>query len=267
MHLLKLLLENSFSPLGIVSVLLFIGLLSCWLGGKLRLGNLSLKAGAFLFLLFVFSPLGEIIIGTLERQYPPLQELPKPLTNAPTIVVLSEYAEAHSSTPVTSNLSEDMLYRVVEGIRLYRLSSTAKLLMSGGVLRRGNPPVAQVMADFAKAQGVREDDLLVETKSQNTYENLLGVQEMLGSKPFILVTSAYHLPRAMAVARKLQLHVTPAPARIFTLQHFPAQTDWRVWIRKVAGSFFTPSPGRLMLLQRAFHEYVGYGWYWMLGRV
>jgi len=267
MHLLKLLLENSLSPLGIVSLLLFMGLLSSWLGGSSRRGNLSLKAGAFLFLLFLFSPLAEVIIGTLERQYPPLQELPKRLANAPTIVVLSEYAEAHSSTPVTSNLSEDMLYRVVEGIRLYRLSATAKLLMSGGVLRRGDPPVAQVMAHFARAQGVREEDLLVETKSENTYENLSEVQKMVRSRPFILVTSAYHLPRAMAVARKLQLDVIAAPARIFTLQHFPAPTDWRVWIKRVVGSFLTPSLGRLTLLQRAYHEYVGYGWYWILGRI
>jgi uncharacterized SAM-binding protein YcdF (DUF218 family) len=267
MYSFKQLLESSLAPLGIVSFLMFIGLLPSWRGGTSWRRNLSLRTGAFLFLLFVFSPLAEIIIGTLERQYPPLQELPEWLASAPTIVVLSEYAEAHSSTPVTSNLSEDMLYRVVEGIRLYRLSATAKLLMSGGILRRGDPPVAQIMADFARAQGVRKEDLLVETKSQNTYENLLEVQKMLGSKPFILVTSAYHLPRAMAVARKLQLHVTAAPARIITLQHFPALMGWQVWIRTVAGSFLTPSLGRLTLLQRAYHEYVGYGWYWILGRI
>ena len=103
------------------------------------------------------------------------------------------------------------------------------------------------MAQFAGAEGVPQEDLLTEEDSQDTYENLLEVQKMLGSKPFVLVTSAYHLPRAMAIARKLHMHAIAAPAQIYTLQHFPAHMSWWAWSERVAQSFLRPSLRRLFI--------------------
>jgi uncharacterized SAM-binding protein YcdF (DUF218 family) len=266
MHILKQLLENSLSPIG----LLILSFATAWclalFERNRRLKNCLLMAAAFLYLVFIISPLAEIVMAPLERSYAPLLKL-EASTQVQTIVVLSSYGEEHFSTPITSNISEDTLYRIVEGIRLYRQIPAAKLLMSGGTLREGDPPISRLMAEFAGAEGVPQEDLLTEENSQDTYENLLEVQKMLGSKPFVLVTSAYHLPRAMAIARKLHMHAIAVPAQIYTLQHFPPHMSWSAWSERVAQSFLRPSLRRLFILQRAYHEYVGYGWYKLQGRI
>jgi uncharacterized SAM-binding protein YcdF (DUF218 family) len=181
------------------------------------------------------------------------------------IVVLSSYGEQHSTTPVTSNLSDDTIGRLVEGIRLYRQNPRAKLLMSGGSLKEGDPAIAILMADFLRAMGIPGDSILVEGNSKDTHGNLLEVRNILGEKPFLLVTSGYHLRRAMAVAKILKMHAIAAPAQIWTLQNYPSDMTWIAWTLRAIKSFSTPSLYRLIYLQRASHEYVGYLWYQLRG--
>jgi uncharacterized SAM-binding protein YcdF (DUF218 family) len=266
MHFLKQVIENAVSPEGLLILLFAVGLLLTLIQRNLKLRNRLFLAGASLYILFTFSPLAEITIGLLERRYPPLLK-PKIGMNASTIVVLSGYGEEHLTTPVTSNLSEETVCRLVEGIRLYHQIPNAKLLMSGGSLRKGHPAAALIMAEFVKAMGIPARDILVEGKSQNTYENLVEVRRLLGPKPFLLVTSAYHLPRAMAIARRLQMEAVAAPAMIWTRQHFPPDMHWFEWSLKILQSFSTPSQARLIYLQRACHELIGYRWYQLLGRL
>jgi len=264
MHLFQILLGNCLSPAGLL-ILLFAG--GVWLSifnRNLKLGNGLLIAGAILFLLFTFSPLAEIAIGTLERPFPPIK-FPDSIREVEAIVILSSYGEEHSATPVTSNLSDDTIGRLVEGIRLYRQNPKAKLLLSGGILRKGDAAIAALMADFLKAMGIPGDKILVEGNSRDTHENLLEVKKILGDKPFFLVTSAYHLRRAMAVAKKLNISAIAAPAQIWTLQNFPSDMSWPAWSLRVMVSFSSPSLYRLIYLQRASHEYLGYLWYRMLG--
>ena len=97
----------------------------------------------------------------------------------------------------------------------------------------------------------------MEGQSQNTYENLVYVQRMIGTQPFILVAAACDLPRAIAVAHKLGLHQVAAPTAIRTLQQ-PANSRR---VSRVLEVFTTPASERLPRLQLAFHEYVGYLWY------
>ena len=67
------------------------------------------------------------------------------------------------------------------------------------------------MAAAAQALGVPEDAIAWESVSRNTYENALAVREFLGDKPFVLVTSAFHMLRAMEVFRRLGMSPIPAP--------------------------------------------------------
>jgi uncharacterized SAM-binding protein YcdF (DUF218 family) len=93
------------------------------------------------------------------------------------------------------------------------------------------------------------------------------VKPIVGQKPFILVTSACHLRRAMAIAHKLGMTPVAAPACIWTLQEFPPGKPWSTWAIKVLKSFGYPSVARLGALQLAYHEYVGFIWYRLLGRL
>jgi uncharacterized SAM-binding protein YcdF (DUF218 family) len=258
--------ELGLSPFGIIVVLLAAGVLLSLTRRRRRAGFGLLFLGAALYLLCTATPLAELAIGNLERPYLPLQTV-DPSSGVDRIVILSGYGVDHPATPVTSNLAGETTCRVAEGIRLYRQLPKSKIVVSGGILRKGDQPIARQMADFIVAMGISPDDVLVEGRSRNTYENLVEVQPIVGSNPFILVTSACHLRRAMAIAHKLGMRPVAAPACIWTLQQFPPGIPWSTWTFKVVKSFACPSVARLGALQLAYHEYVGFVWYRLLGRL
>lgn len=265
MTVLKQALEFCISPVGLLTFLLAGGLVLTPFRKRAKAARRMVLAGSCLFAVILLTPLADIWVASLERPYPALQKIDAS-AGIRTVVVLSGYGEDRPSLPVTSKLWPDTLQRVVEGIRLYRLAPGAKLVMSGGVLRTGDRPIARQMADFAVALGVPPADVATEETSQTTYENLREVQKIIGQGPFVLVTSAADLRRATAVARKLGMKPLPAPAAIWAAQHFPPGLSWRDFGWEALGSV-GPSTARFSYIQRAWHEYLGYAWYWLLGRV
>jgi uncharacterized SAM-binding protein YcdF (DUF218 family) len=266
MDILKRSIEIIFSPVSIMVILLAGGLALSFIKQYRNWSNRLLISGTLLYLLYLFSPLSELLILHLERKYPPLLA-PPVSSQIDTIVVLSGYGEEHPTYPVTSNVTDETLCSTAEGIRLYRLLPGAKIVFSGGVLRKGDKPVAGIMADLAEQMAVPATDIVVEGRSQNTYENLVEVKALVGERPFILVAAACSLRRAVAVARKLQMKPTPAPACIRASQHYPDSPKVSDWIVTLLTHFTRPSQARLSLLQLAYHEYLGSVWYWLLGRV
>lgn len=265
MRILKYILEFFLSPLGLLTLLLFGGLLLSlrkdhWISAKRWF-----TAAAILYFLFLCTPVGELAFGSLEQRYPAL--LNPETAGARYIVILSAYAERSSNAPITSNLSEETLCRLVEGMRVYRRVPESKIVVSGGVVRRGDPSIAALMADFLVALGIPARDILIEGESQDTFENLRNSSRFVQQNPFYLVTSACHLRRAMAVAKKLKMKAIACPAQILTLQAHPAGRSWQQWAGDMARSISLPSTGRLKLIQLSFHEYVGYLWYRLLGRL
>jgi uncharacterized SAM-binding protein YcdF (DUF218 family) len=262
----KKLIEIVFSPIGIMTLCFAAGaVLSVGRRGSV-LGRRLVWSGVWLYLIFLIAPLAEILVASLERPYPPMLR-PDSRAGIRTIVVLSGYGEDYRFVPVTSKLTGETIARLVEGIRLYRELPGARLLVSGGVLRAGNPPVGKLMADFTQAMGVPAADIVIEHKSKTTYENFAEVKKLIGTEPFILVTSACHLRRSIAVAQKLGMQPLPAPAAIWAAQHCPADGSWLHWGRWFIQGLATPSTSRFGYLQLAYHEYVGYVWYWFLGHV
>ncbi len=257
-------LELFLSPVGILTLLLGFGLAFTFVRRKSPWGRRMLGAGAAAYLVLLCSPLAEILVRGLEKDYAPLLS-PDPASGVNRIVVLSGYGEDRASIPVTSSLSEQTVFCLVEGIRIYRRLPGSKLVFSGGVLRPGDRPVAAQMGDFAAQLGVPGADIVVEGKSMNTFENLSEVRKILGGSRFILVAAACDLRRAVAVARKLGLDPVPAPAYVWALQGYPA--DGSRLMPTLARSFAHPSLDRLSRVQWAWHEYLGYIWYRMLGRI
>src|SRR5262245_54215195 len=111
MILLKHIFEICTSP---ASILTFLTLVTVWLSFRSQCHR-SLRACLILLattqLVFLSAPLGEIMIGCLEKPYQPLLA---PETRGPIrwIVVLSAYGIDHPGTPISSNLSEETLYRL-----------------------------------------------------------------------------------------------------------------------------------------------------------
>jgi uncharacterized SAM-binding protein YcdF (DUF218 family) len=266
METLKLAVEVIISPVGIMTLLMVAGAAVCLSGRNLRLGRRLLMSGALLYFVFVFSPMAEILVRGLERPFQPML-VPPAEPGVERIVVLSGYGEYHAAFPVTSNLSGETMCRLIEGARLHRLLPASRMIVSGGVVHAGDKPIAALMADFLLQLGVREGDILVEGNSRTTYENLVEVRSMVGSHPFILVTSACDLRRASAVAHKLGMNPLPAPACFWALPHYPAEMDGWQWVCSFIDGFAHPSTARLTRIQWACHEYLGYSWYRLLNRL
>ncbi len=253
------------SPLGILTFLIACGIILSALHRHRTAGRRFLVCGGLLFLIFLFSPLAEYLMFGLERIYPPMVTPPQS-PNIGRIVILAGYAEQNPGIPITSSVSEQTIYSLAEGFRLYRLIPGAKLILSGGIARRGKTPVAAMMADFLQQMGVPPKDLMVEGKSRNTYENLIEVRKLVGAAPFILVATACDLRRSVAVAHKLRMTPYPAPAYIRTRQRHPDNADQEKQIIIFFKSF-KPSLENLSWIQWAYHEYLGYIWYRLLDRV
>jgi uncharacterized SAM-binding protein YcdF (DUF218 family) len=254
------------SPLGIVIVFLVAGLSSILFRRTRKLGKKLLISASILMFVYVFSPMAEILVWNLERQYPSSPRIDSK-TRIDRVVVLAGYAvESKFQTPITE-VSEETLRRISEGIRLYRQLSGAKLVIPGAPVKPGDRPISEIMASAMQELGVPKDDILVETRSFNTRTNLVHANKFVGASPFILVTSGCDLPRAMRVARKLNMNPIPAPAGAWTLRNYPSSMNFWQLIKAVAGDFAHPSYERLGRLQWAYHEYLGIAWYWFRGYI
>ena len=119
------------------------------------------------------------------------------------------------------------------------------------------------MKDFEVARqiltqlGVPTDLMIFETKSRNTYENAIFSAQLAHpekTQNWLLVTSAYHMPRSIGCFRKAGWNVSAAPAGYFTTGSF----------RKISAF---DSAQQIYFLTLALHEYAGLISYWMLGRI
>lgn len=116
-------------------------------------------------------------------------------------------------------------YRVPVAVNAYHAGRAKKILLCGGIVRdfpEGSCSEAVHMQKAALALGVAEEDLILETSSQNTIENMLfALVELQRSlwlnrvHKVLLVTTAYHMRRSLAIARYLfpaHMEIIPCPA-------------------------------------------------------
>ena len=152
---------------------------------------------------------GDGLLGPLERRYPPLhggQSLPP----TPWIVVLGSDYAPRDDVPVTAALDGDGLVRIVEGVRLARAYDGSRLLVSGGA-RPGFSPPARGYAELARDLGIDPAAITLSDKPLDTRSEARAVATLLGKAPFLLVTSAYHMPRAMQLMQNAGAQPIPAP--------------------------------------------------------
>jgi uncharacterized SAM-binding protein YcdF (DUF218 family) len=236
-----------FFPLTIVFLVLVLGLLLLILTHRKKTGQVLILIGILLLGILSYEPVSENLLKPLEYMYPPLIH-PINAEDVKWIVVLGG---GHASDPrlsVTSQISELSLFRLVEGIRLHRELPRAKLLLSGG---RVFDPVSEAkgMADVALALGVKNENLVLEEVSKDTSDQARLIHGMIKQERMILVTSAAHMPRSMALFKKLGVHPIPAP------------TDYLVKKRQGAPpKRFYPAADGLLKTQRAFYEYSALVW-------
>ena len=193
---------------------------------------------------------------SLEWRHLPSDSTPR----APVIVVLGGGTEsADPPRPMTEvNAAGD---RVLYAARLYHQGAAPQILVSGGNLdfstARGATP-AEEMAELLALMGVPDEAVWIQTDSQNTYEDALYSAQMLADREIneiILVTSALHMPRSLALFEKQGLKVIPAPVD-FTI----TQQNWDNAFRPGLDEFLIyllPNTSSLGLTTNVLKEYLG----------
>jgi uncharacterized SAM-binding protein YcdF (DUF218 family) len=133
----------------------------------------------------------------------------------------------------------------VEGVSLVRRLNAARLVVSGGA-PSGQSTSAQGYAEMARELGVPEGSLILFDTPLDTAAEARSVAAVVAATPFILVTSAYHMPRAMLEMRHAGLAPIAAPTG--QLVGGSNGADLHAWL---------PSSNALRKVERALHEYVG----------
>lgn len=121
-----------------------------------------------------------------------------------TAVVLGAYT--HGFEPSTT-----LKLRLQAALRLYRQGYVRYIIVSGGQGKDESVAESRSMKRFLVINGVAEEDIVEERLSTDTWENLrnsLQVMERYDFKDAVIVTSDYHLPRAMAVARQFNMNIS-----------------------------------------------------------
>jgi uncharacterized SAM-binding protein YcdF (DUF218 family) len=187
---------------------------------------------------------GDALLLPLESRYAPL-DVERWSGKATHVVVLGSSYTPRGNVPVTAALDDEALARGVEAIALFRRLHASRLVVSGGAI-----PVwrasAKGYAVLARSLGVDPESLIVFDRPLDTGDEAREVYALLGATPFVLVTSAYHMPRAVLLMERAGAHPIPAPT---------AQRVWAGPMRSVRG--FLPGARGLRKTELALHEYVG----------
>jgi len=202
------------------NLLIAIGLVGAILMAT-RLASLGRKlvvAAVLLLILCGLSPLGKILLYPLEQRFPPWNAT----RGAPDgIIVLGASIEADLSvahgTPVVRGAPD----RIIAAAALARQYPNARVVFSGGSANLISNDARE--ADFAGAifesLGIDKSRLMMERRSRNTQENAEFSKALVAPRDgerWLLVTSAFHMPRSVGLFRKAGFAVEPYPV------------DWRV---------------------------------------
>jgi uncharacterized SAM-binding protein YcdF (DUF218 family) len=201
------------------------------------------------------SPLGNWLIAPLEDRFPAWD----PGRGAPDgIVVLGGAITPELSAARGTAYLNEAAERITAAAALARTYPQARIIYSGGTGRfiSGKGVEAEIAAGLFESIGLPRDRLILEGRSRNTVENAEFSLALAAPKPgerWLLVTSAYHMPRAMGIFRAAQ----------FPVEAYPV--DWRTAAADDLFPFETVSAG-LRRTDTAVKEWVGLMGYWLTGR-
>lgn len=242
-------------PINLAILLLLAGLLAGFFGSR-RL----LKSGTFLaaliLVLSVWTSFGAMIMTPLEERY----QRPAAPRHVDGIVVLGGGMEGAINLARGGYELSTAGDRFVETAILARRYPDAKVVVSGGT----GELILEGEGDAVSAQrllialGVAPERLVLEGESRNTYENAVFTRKLVTPKPgetWLLVTSAFHMPRSKALFDKAGFGTVPWPV------------DYRTSGREGIGLFRDNPIDSLQTTTMAIKEWIGLFVYWATGKI
>ncbi len=209
-------------PLTIGLIIGFIGLIYLY-KNQIKKAKIFLTISIIWIAVISYTPFSNLLIYPLENQHSTLSEIPKDVK----YILL---------------LGGDRENRGWEALRLYNHIPNSKIITSG-YAGRGETPEAIKTANILFGLGIPKKDVLVLSSPKDTKEEAIKIKQILGDDKFILITSSYHMPRALALFKKEGLNPIIAP------------TDFR--IKDSDKVLSVPSGYGLYKTEQAWHEYIG----------
>lgn len=257
MFLFKKIVSHFFFPLSVINILLVLGLLYLWSSRRKQLGKWLVTAGSVLLLILSYGIISNQVLGSLETAYPPLivpseESFPRThrLDSVKWVIVLSGGGSINSALPLTSQLSHETIVRMVEGVCLVLAFPGRQLLVSG------SEEEAKLMAELSQVLGVPKDRIAIESHSRDTKDQAKHIRPLIRDDPAILVTSASHMPRSMALFAKQGMFPIAAPVGHLVLPY-----------EEMTLYDFFPDPRNLVRAERAVYEYLGIIWAWVRDQI
>lgn len=242
-------------PLNFSIFLLLVGLAALAIGWR-RFSAIVTILSALVLILSAWTSVGALMFHPLEDRFP-RPALPAKVDG---IVVLGGGFEGAVNLVRGGYEMNGGGDRFVETAALALRYPQAKVLISGGtgtVLLDGEPD-ADTAIRFLAAFGIPRERLIIENRSRTTYENAVYSKEMANPQPgqtWLLVTSAFHMPRSMGLFRAAGFDVVPWPV------------DYRTSGEEGIGLFRDNAADSLQVTSLALREWLGLFAYWLSGRI
>ncbi len=231
-----------FEPLGMIFILLGI-VIYFIITKRIHYGKILITVTTALLFFLSYPPLANFLVTPLESYYTKFD--PQQHSEIKYIHVLGNGHNTDETQPISSHLNDAGTKRVLEGVLLYKSLPSAKLVFTGyaGRTKISN---AQMNAQLALVLGVKQEDIIISPKPEDTQEEALFMKSVVENEAFALVTSATHMPRAMMLFESLNMHPIAAPTDF-------KSTDENLFLK-------LPSAYYLYISQVALHEYLGIIW-------
>lgn len=195
-------------------------LLLCFIGGILlgscrrdRAAQFLILLAAFGFLVITVAPVGQAMLLPLEQRFAPPAALPAKIDG---IILLGGITNPQPLRAGVESAPGGSMRRILAAVELARRYPEAKLAVLGGndALEPVSYAETRATVGFIASQGIDRARVVLEQNSRTTHENASFGKELVQPKPgqvWVLVTSAYHTPRAVAAFRAVGWPVIPYP--------------------------------------------------------
>lgn len=217
-----------------INVLLFgalIGVLLCY-GRRARFGRVLALAAILVLLAAAILPLGRVLIAPLEDRFPvPPSDLPAPAG----IIVLGGAIDDTTSAARGQTIFDEGGERITEAVILAKRFPEARIVYTGGTasfVPGAKSTEALRARELMAEMGVARDRITIEDKSRNTAENARFTAAIVrpeASQRWIIVTSAFHMPRAMGVFEKAGFQPIAYPVSFYTLGRWRGDLRLNYW--------------------------------------
>jgi uncharacterized SAM-binding protein YcdF (DUF218 family) len=223
---------------------------------RYKLGRRLLIGGLAALIICGLSPLSDALIAPLENRF----ARPDLASGGPIagIVVLGGAEDSRANPPRELAGLNEAAERMTEAVALARRFPEARLVFTGGsaALLAVQAPEAIAMGRLLEALGVARERITLESRSRDTYENAVLTSRMVNpaaGERWLLITTAWHMPRAMGCFRRAGFAVEPWPVDY--------RTSGRIepWLK-------TGIPEGLRQMDFIVREYAGLATYYLTGR-